>query len=174
MPNSIVPALYIPKFRFSLPSRNAIIQATKMFKNIGHILRYKNRLKGQRNKKISYFNFNYIIIFNTGKWPWNAKVYNFKIYNMLKHLNIKNRNYIFLKGDYSRAYEYAEIWKNTNFGGYKLFKNNCLHYIHSVLNYVNYGCNTYKYKSLNTIIPSKYIPIKYEFYTNDNYKYKLR
>lgn len=64
MPNSIVPALYIPKFRFPLPSRNAIIQATKMFRNIGHILRYKNRLKGQRNEKISYFNFNYIIIFN--------------------------------------------------------------------------------------------------------------
>lgn len=48
MPNSIVPALYIPKFRFSLPSRNAIIQATKMFRNIGHILRYKNRLKGPK------------------------------------------------------------------------------------------------------------------------------
>ena len=63
-----------------------------------------------------------------------------------------------MSGDYSKAHKYASEYKGSNYGGYNLLTNNCLHYVHDVLNYAKYGDKTWYYEKLNTIVPSKYAP----------------
>ena len=63
-----------------------------------------------------------------------------------------------LAGDYSKAKDYAERSKGTNYGGYNLFTNNCLHFVHDTLNYAKYGENVFFYDTMNTIIPALYEP----------------
>ena len=74
---------------------------------------------------------------------------------------IKDRNYTVKKrldGDYSNAYSYAIIFHNKVYMKYHWSRNNCLHYVHQVLNFAKYGSETHKYKKLHTKIPRDYNP----------------
>lgn len=42
-------------------------------------------------------------------------------------------NFFPIKGNFARSILYAQGYKNTNYGGYNLFVNNCLHYVKDVL-----------------------------------------
>ena len=92
-----------------------------------------------------------------------AKVSNIPVYlskkELLKKLDKGQYRYNYLIGDYSKIYDYAEKHKNTDYGGYSLITNNCLHYVHNALNYGKYGSNIFAYDRLKTIIPAQYIPL---------------
>jgi len=94
----------------------------------------------------------------TGKFPfpWTAKVTDKRIgmhtEKLLKYLNELDCKYILLKGDFSSIKEFTSSYVNTNYGGYSLLTNSCLHYVRDVLRY------TKKISDNNTIIPSKYKP----------------
>ena len=76
--------------------------------------------------------------------------------NYINYLIELTCNIYYLKGDFSKAYYYAERYKGTNYGGYDLFKNNCLHYVHNAL---VYSMSKRKTKmKLYTIVPILYNP----------------
>ena len=53
--------------------------------------------------------------------------------NMLKGKNINNLNYVYLEGDFSKSVKYAKKHEGSNYGGYNLATNNCMHYAQNVL-----------------------------------------
>lgn len=60
----------------------------------------------------------------------------------------------YMSGDFSRIFDYAEEYKNTNYGGYDLFTKNCLHYVHNALLYAfTRGTDSF---NPHTIIPAHY------------------
>ena len=90
-----------------------------------------------------------------------AKVLNYKINKGRNYILEKLKGkytYTYLDGDYSMAQEYALKHKGINYGGYNLFKNNCLHYVHDTINYAQYGDDQKLYNKMNTIIPALYKP----------------
>ena len=44
-----------------------------------------------------------------------------------------NTEFMYIKGDFSASYELAKEYNGTNYGGYKVMKNNCLHYVKELL-----------------------------------------
>ena len=54
-----------------------------------------------------------------------AKIYNSEVSTSIEsELNKSKRNSIYLKGDYSKVYEYADMWEGYNYNGYNLIDNN--------------------------------------------------
>lgn len=93
----------------------------------------------------------------TGKKPKKAIVYDDFAFDSTKELlNFLvglNCDYKYLEGDFSKIEDYADVNKGFNYEGYKLFKNNCLHYVKNALKYsdVNLYMN-------DTIIPKNFNP----------------
>ena len=56
---------------------------------------------------------------------------------------------------------YASCFENSNYGGYDLLNNNCLHYVHNCLIYSWERQGVYNGCELETFIPSLYKPKKY-------------
>ena len=65
----------------------------------------------------------------------NAKVYTSAIseQDMWQYLSSAGVSYIHISGDFSNSYELAQQYSGTNYGGYNLFTNNCLHYVRELL-----------------------------------------
>ena len=40
---------------------------------------------------------------------------------------------LYIKGDFTGSLKYAESYEGTNYGGYNLFTNNCLHFVRNAL-----------------------------------------
>ena len=66
--------------------------------------------------------------------------------------------YTYLEGDFSSIEEFASIYKGTDYGGYHVLNNNCLHYVHHAINFAYYGYTNLLYDPLETIVPRVYRP----------------
>jgi hypothetical protein len=56
-----------------------------------------------------------------------------EIEKMLRYEYIPDINYGLIIGDFSKSVEVAYQYNLTNYGGYNLLTNNCLHYAHDIL-----------------------------------------
>ena len=71
----------------------------------------------------------------TGTKKKNAKVYTYKVSesDMQSYFLSKHVEHIYISGDFSDSYELAQSYNGSNYGGYNLFSNNCLHYVKELL-----------------------------------------
>ena len=71
----------------------------------------------------------------TGTKKKNAKVHTYKVSesDMQSYFLSKNVKHIYISGDFSDSYELAQSYNGSNYGGYNLFSNNCLHYVKELL-----------------------------------------
>ncbi len=74
----------------------------------------------------------------TGNKKSSAKVYvnlaNMdKVKEIIQGEKIKNTKYTYISGDFTESLELARNYEGTNYGGYNLFTNNCLHYAKEIL-----------------------------------------
>jgi hypothetical protein len=72
--------------------------------------------------------------------------------------SIDGIEYTYIQGDFSACLDYAEQNKDTDYGGYSLFKNNCLHYVKDLLRHGAYNKSIVQLYATfsSTIIPSNY------------------
>ena len=52
---------------------------------------------------------------------------------MLEEINTRGVKVNYISGDFSASYELAKQYNGTDYGGYSLFRNNCLHYAKEIL-----------------------------------------
>ena len=52
---------------------------------------------------------------------------------ILKTIVSNKKNWVYIPGDFSASYELAQQYCGTNYGGYNLLVNNCLHYVREIL-----------------------------------------
>ena len=71
----------------------------------------------------------------TGSKKSNAKVYIRKTTEeeMQAYISSNGRYAIYIDGDFSACYDLAMEYKDTYYGGYLFFANNCLHYVKELL-----------------------------------------
>jgi len=75
----------------------------------------------------------------SGKKPKDASI---KLYsadgmgqllNMLEGKKLSLIDYVYIEGDFSKSYDAASSYAGTNYGGYRLRKNNCADYVYEIL-----------------------------------------
>ena len=94
--------------------------------------------------KIQANNGKWYLIEYTGKKPKDAKVRVDEISgdfkgnqsfwkSFLSGYGIDGFQEFYIEGDFTKSLEYANKYKGGNYGGYKILKNNCLHFVRNAL-----------------------------------------
>ena len=80
--------------------------------------------------------------------------------DMLLELSMSNRKKecYYISGNFEKCMKYFNDSKELYKDAYKLWRNNCLHYVHNCINYCMYGDDVSKYDTLKTIVPGLYKP----------------
>lgn len=90
----------------------------------------------------------------------NISLTSTSVMEMVKYLLSGHKKWVYIKGDFSASYELAKQHNGTNYGGYLLNKNNCLHYAKEILLAGSPDSLLYKFAFRHpTIVPM-------EFYVN--------
>ncbi|MBQ7291205.1 MAG: RHS repeat-associated core domain-containing protein, partial [Clostridia bacterium] len=71
--------------------------------------------------------------------------------------SLDNIDYVYIEGDFTNCFDVVNKYNNTDYGGYNLITNNCLHYVKEVLSAGDFrGTVIPKYAQSGTIIPREY------------------
>ena len=76
-------------------------------------------------------------------FPWTANItygtpkgmYKDELDTILSGDPLTQAKYTYIEGDFSESCKVADSYKGTDYGGYRLGTNNCLHYVREILTY---------------------------------------